>query len=621
MSQPTTPFKSNPPEAAAVVRARSFLQVWLPAGLLLLLTLALYWPALTHDFVNYDDPGYVTENLHVQAGLSWDNLKWAFTHSMAVNWHPLTVLSHMLDCQLFGLKPWGHHLTSLLLHAVNTALVFLLLRGLTGSTWRSWAVAALFGVHPVHVESVAWVAERKDVLSACFGLLCLIFYTRYAREKIGNRKSEIGNYLLALLFLGLGLISKSMLVTWPFVMLLLDCWPLARRQAGWRLVWEKLPFFAVVIGMSVVTFLVQKSAGAVATLDIKPLDARVGNALIAYGRYLAKIFLPTDLAVFYPYPRHWPVGEVVLEGGLLAGLTLLFWWQRRRAYFLTGWCWFIGTLVPVIGLIQVGSQSMADRYAYLPSIGVLVLAVWGVTELTRTWRHQMVGLSAAGLAVLTACVPLTRQQLGYWQNSETLFRHTIAVTGESGIANECLGEALLQKGEMNEAMSQFQASVRVQSNYSVPHNNLGYILLLKGRLEEAIRQFQAAIYLQPDYALAYWNLGLALISLGRVDEAIPQIQIALRLNPDYAGAHNSLGYAFLQKGMTDEAISQFQEALRLKPDAFQVHNNLGLALIDQGRIDGAISQFQEALRLKPDYGTAQANLARALAMTNAPAHP
>jgi len=444
------------------VTARIRFPAWLPmAALLVLVTIAIYWPATRCDFINYDDKDYVTANLHVQSGLNWESVKWAFFNPVSANWHPLTMLSHALDCQLFGLKPWGHHLTSVLLHALNTALVFLLLRRLTGAIWRSLLVAALFAVQPLHVESVAWVAERKAVLSTCFGFLALLFYARYVQEpevssqKSGTNRPTFSSFLrfhfywLALFFTALGLMSKPMLVTWPFVMLLLDYWPLGRfkPRCAWPLVVEKIPFFVLVAATSIVTFVTQQRSGAVMTDGNLPLGARIGNALISYCCYLEKMVWPTKLAVFYPHPGHWPLGQVLLAGAFLCGTSMLLFIKRGRyPFLLMGWLWFVGTLVPVIGLVQVGRQSMADRYTYVPSIGVLILAIWGGFELTRRWRYQVVSLSVAGSAAIILCLGLTRQQLGYWQDSETLFRHALDVTENNHGAHESLGLGLLIVG-------------------------------------------------------------------------------------------------------------------------------------------------------------------------------
>jgi tetratricopeptide (TPR) repeat protein len=505
---------------------------------------------------------------------------------------------------------------------------------------------------------VAWVAERKDVLSAFFGLLSLLFYARYAQAaEAGSQRSEVNlrspAYWFAFLFLVLGLMSKAMLVTWPFVMLLLDYWPLQRvkvQGSGFRvqrLVIEKIPFFALAAVASLVTYAVQQQEGAVVTVENLPPGARAGNVLVSCCRYLGKLFWPTDLAVYYPYPGYWPLAEVLLAGGFLGGFSALVSRQRRRQPFLlVGWLWFIGTLVPVIGLVQVGSQAMADRYTYLPSVGMLILTIWGAYELTRRWRHQATVLSLAGAAALVLCMALTRQQLGYWQDSETLFRHALKVTRNNYIAHNNLGSALNEKGQTEEAISQFEQAILIKPNYAVAHNNLavvlgkhgqtdgairefqevirlkpndadahnnlGNVLGKQGRINEAISQFQEVLRLKPDDASAHYSLGAALDEKGQIDAAISQYQAALRLKPDYADAHNNLGNAFLNQGRTDEAISQYQEAIRFQPDDAPAHNNLGVALVRKGRTDEAISQYQEAIHIQPDYADAHNNLGVAL---------
>ncbi len=619
--------------ASATNRTWSRFPVWLVAGLLVLVTIALYWPAMQCAFLNYDDGGYVTSNNHVQAGLTLESIKWAFLSPVEANWHPLTVLSHMLDCQLFGLNPRGHHLTSVLFHALNAVLVFALLQQLTGATWRSLLAAALFAVHPLHVESVAWVAERKDVLSACFGLLALLFYARYAQRRsrgadhgspavssmLDVQSSSAINYSLSLAFFICGLMSKAMLVTWPFVMLLLDYWPLQRvtsggwrvsRQGNWKwLLWEKLPFFALSAAASVMTFVAQQHGGAFAAGENLPLSARGANALISCCCYLGKTFWPTDLAVFYPHPGYWPVAKVLLAGGLLAGISaLLIVMRRRHPFLLMGWLWFCGTLVPVIGLVQVGGQAMADRYTYIPSLGVLILVVWGAHELTRRWRLHMVALLVAGSAAIGLCLALTRQQIGYWQDGETLFRHALEVTDNNHIAHLNLGIALGTKGQVDRAISEYQEAIRLKPDFAKAHYNLGAALGMKGQIDQAISQYKEVIRLTPDDAEAHYNLGLAFGRKGQIDEAISQYRETIRLKPDDADVHNNLGNALFNKGQIDEAVRQYQEAIRLKPDYVEAHNNLGVALGNKDQIDEAIGQFQEAIRLKPDNAEAYNNL-------------
>jgi tetratricopeptide (TPR) repeat protein len=672
VSEPATKSQSASGRTPALVVPGPSCHASLLPILLVLGTLALYWPALRFNFINYDDPDYVTANLQVQSGLSWESVKWAFFNPVAANWHPLTMMSHMLDCQFYGLKPWGHHLTSVLLHALNAALVFLLLRQTTGARWRSFLVALFFSVHPLRIQSVAWIAERKDILSGCFGLLALIFYARYAQRKIANRQIAsptlpaqpgwlIADYLLALGCYALGLMSKSMLVTWPFVMLLLDYWPLHRLgNSGFgirnckMLVVEKIPFFALATTASVATFVVQQHAGAMLTGEDIPFGARSGNALISYCRYLGKLFWPSDLAILYPHPGYWPLVNVVLAGGLVLGLSaLLFMRQRWQPYLLMGWLWYCGTLVPVIGLVQVGAQAMADRYTYLPSVGVLIFVVWGANELARRRREMGITIAVAGTTAFILCLELTRRQLDYWRDSETLFRHALAVTENNYLAHNNLGITLEVKGQTGEAIRQFQEALRLRPDDDVIHNNLGAAFAKLGQTEEAIAQYQetlrlnldnvqahynlgtirfkqgqidgaiaqfkTALRLKPDDPEFHYNLGAALALEGQMDEAIRHFQAAFRLKPDYAEAHYNLALAFASKGQTDEAIGQYQTALRLKPDYAEAHNNLGAALGRKGRLDEAINQFQAAIRLQPDYLQARNNLSQALEMKQVPA--
>ena len=574
--------------------------VWLPAGLLFLLTLAVFWPATRCAFTGFDDQAYVTENVHVQTGLTLANVKWAFSHPVSANWHPVTMLSHLLDCQLFGLKPWGHHLVNVLWHAVNALLVFLWLRQFTGAQWRSLAVAALFAVHPLRVESVAWIAERKDVLSGFFGLLTLICYTSYAKKsEVGSQKSEgkptasfafiyFPAYWFALAGFAFGLMSKPMLVTWPLVLLLLDYWPLQRIPNLKRLVVEKIPFFILAAVMSFVTLLMQNRSGVVKTVAAYPLGTRLENMLVAYVRYLGKIFWPENLAVYYPHPGYWPLGQVLLAGIFSCGVSVWFVTKARRyPFLLMGWLWFLVTLIPVIGLVQVGRQSMADRYTYLPSLGILILTIWGVYELACRWWYHRVILMVTAIAAVAACAMLTRNQLAYWQDGEMLFRHTLAVT---------------------------------QNNYFA-HKALGTVLLSRNQMDEAIREFQAALQLEPGDAEAHNNLGIALLNRGQTNEAAQEFEQAIRARPDNAEARYNLGNIFLNQGRTDEAIRQFQETIRLQPENAEARNNLGIALESAGRRDEAVEQFQEALRLKPDDAEIRTNLVRALELKNAPAEP
>jgi protein O-mannosyl-transferase len=644
--QPVTETERTPTRVATAVSAQPRLPAWLLAGMLVLVTIALYWPATGQGFVNFDDPEYVTGNVHVQSGLTLESIRWAWANPVADNWHPLTVLSHMLVCQGCSLNPRGHHLTNVLLHALNAGLVFVLLQQMTGARWRSLLVAALFAVHPLHVESVAWVSERKDVLSGFFGLLALIGYARYVevqslKSKVQSPKSVVRGlsplfplpsslfYLLSLFLFALGLMSKPMLVTWPFVMLLLDYWPLRRMQNAecgmqngqtsdtqpatrntlLRLVWEKVPFLGLAALASIVTFVVQQRGSSLASGAGVPLGARVGNALVSYCRHLEHLFWPAHLAVFYPHPGQWPLGGVLLAGVVVLGLSLLVWVRRRRyPYLLVGWLWFVGMLVPVIGLVQTGGQAMADRHTYLPLLGVLLLVIWGACELTRSWHYQAGALAVTGGAATVCCLGLARQQIGYWKDGESLFRHALEVTQDNYVAHSNLGDALAEKGQIDAAIRQHKQAVRLKPDYAEGHNSLGIALAKKGQTDEAIRQYQETLRLNPAHVNARYNLANALALKGQTDEAIRYYQEAIRVKPDHAEAHGNLGIALAKEGRTDEAILHYQEAVRLRPNLAEARNGLGVALDRRGRCDEAIRQLQEAIRLKPDEADAHYNL-------------
>lgn len=594
-----------------------------------IVTFLIYWPVTSCDFINYDDPVYFTVNPHVLAGLTVKNVAWAFTSSEAFNWHPLTWLSLMLDVSLFGKKAAGVHFVNLLFHVANAILLFWLLWRLTSSIWRCAVVAALFAWHPTHVESVAWVAERKDVLSTFFGFLALLFYVSYALRSEASRRatapkptesriSWLGSpfYWAACFCFSLGLMSKPMLVTWPFVLLLLDYWPLNRWKTGhigW-LLGEKAPFVVLAVAASCVTFFVQKHTGAVAPVAVLPLDMRAGNAVVSYCRYLGKLFWPTDLAVFYPHPGYWPI-EIVLLAIALLGATSMFLFIQRRRYpmLLMGWLWFCVTLVPVIGLLQVGSQAMADRYAYIPSVGVFIMTVWGICELSNDWRFKVPLLSLMTAGSLVGCLVLTWYQVGYWQNSETLFRHAISVTKDNYIAYNNLGIALAGSGQAAAAEEEFRHAVQICPTYAEGHYNFGRSLLELGQTDAAISEFHEALRLKPDYGLAHYSLGSALGRQNRTDEAISEFQAAIRLVPDYEPSYFNLGVALSKQGRTDEAISELRVALRLQPNKANTHNKLGNLFVNQGQIQAAITEYQTAIQLKPDYAEAHSNLGSALA--------
>lgn len=575
------------------------------------LTLAVYWQTTTHEFINFDDPGYITSNPHVQAGVNPDGIRWALTATAEFNWHPLTWLSHMLDCRLFGLDPAGHHLMNILLHTANTILLFLFLTRVTASQWQSAFVAALFALHPLHVESVAWAAERKDVLSALFWMLTMLAYAGYAKRPHPLR------YILTLLAFALGLMAKPMLVTLPFVLFLLDYWPLGRWQdADCRadsahrrgLVLEKIPFLLLAATSSVVTLLVQQRSGAVMSLARLPFSLRLENALVAYMRYIGKVIWPRDLAVLYPISRDLPLWQVAGSALFLVAVTLLLTRLARRSpCCIVGWLWFVGTLVPVIGLVQVGVQGMADRYTYVPLIGLFVMVGWGVPDILRGWRYRNLVMSTVA-ALLVAVLWLgTWRQLGYWQDSITLYRHTLAITSGNILTHVNLGNALDTRGRVDEAIAQFAAALRIDGHDPMAHFNLGVIFLRQGKAPAAIVHFTEAVDVNPGDMEARANLGGALLNAGRLDEAISQYLAVLRINRNDAVAHFNLGIIYFRQGKAAESIEHFTEALRIKPADVEAHNYLGIVLAEHGQTREAKAHFVTALQIDPGNSHAREN--------------
>lgn len=475
--------------------------------------LFVFWQVQDHDFVNYDDNLYVTQNRHVQAGLTGEGVIWAFTSMHASNWHPLTWLSHMLDCEIYGLDPKGHHVTNLLLHAANTALLFLVLRWMTGALWRPACVAALFALHPLHVESVAWVAERKDVLSTFFWILTMFAYTWYVKG------SSHGRYLLVLLAFALGLMAKSMLVTLPFVLLLLDYWPLRRlsmsvsatndnRIGLWNVIREKLPLLTLTAGSCLVTFLAQRIGPAVQSLSQISLQARISNALVSYVKYIGKMIWPSRLAIFYPHPLNsLPVWQIAGATLLLLCITILILQKTGRYPYLTvGWLWFLGTLVPVVGIVQVGGQAMADRYTYVPLIGLFICITWAISSLVAEWSHQKVVVSILVVVAFSALATRTWFQLRHWENSIALSKHALDVTANNYLAHNNLGVELVGQRKYEEAIDHYYEALRIQPGYAEAHNNLGVALAYSGRLQEAIEHIFTALRIRPEYADAHQNL-------------------------------------------------------------------------------------------------------------------
>jgi len=638
----------------------------------------VFGQTLHHAFVNYDDGSYVYENPIVQKGLTWEGFRWAFTHVAASNWHPLTWLSHMLDCELYGLNPAGHHLTNVLLHAAAVILLFLVLRRMTclraetaatqtsalwhagsadipvrdfqdaaatqaGALWRSAFVAAVFAIHPLRVESVAWVAERKDVLSGVFFMLTLWAYAAYVRAKedrqrddkttddgttgksrerrtkSGEQRTEDGGqgsevrspwsvvrspwsvvsptsslfYFLSLCCFALGLMCKPMLVTLPLVLVLLDYWPLRRFSLSapatplsplrspipWRLLREKVPFLALAAASCAVTIFAQQPA--LQSLESTTLPERLGNAALAYVAYLGQMFWPARLAVLYPLPAGGvSLLTTLLSLTLLAGVsTWIFARQRRQPFLLTGWLWYLIMLLPVIGLIQVGSQARADRYTYLPQIGLYLLLTWAAADWCAGWRHRRALLGAGAAAILAALMVSARAQAAHWRNAETLWTHTLACTTDNWLAHINLGDDLLKMGRPADAMRQFQAALQIHPNSAQAHNNLGSILAQRNEADEAVAHFQKALQIQPANWLAHGNLARVLFyQLGRADEAMAQCQQALEIRPGFAQAHLTLGDILLQKGQDAGALTHYQKALQIEPDSPAILNDMSWIL-------------------------------------------
>lgn len=579
------------------------------AALLVALTLAALAPVLSNEFISYDDEQYVTRNHHVRAGLSVDAVRWALTTDYAANWHPLTWVSHMLDVQLFGVNARGHHLTSLLLHLASTVMLFLVLTTMTGSTGRSAFVAALFGVHPLHVESVAWIAERKDVLSTFFFMLTLGAYARYV-VAAGARR-----YALVMLAFAAGLMAKPMLVTLPFVLLLLDYWPLARwPELGFkRLLLEKLPLIPLAAASSIATFIAQSRGGAVNSLEIFPLGVRVQNAIVAYGVYLWKTLWPANLAFFYLHPASArPLWHAGLAAAVLIAMTAIaIRERRRRPYVIVGWLWYVGTLVPVIGLIQVGAQSYADRYTYIPLIGIFVVVSWGAAELLTPLAAPRTGivLGAAALAVLAAA---SHAQAALWHDSMTLYEHDLRVNGDNPLVLNLIGVTLADRGQSGDAIPRFERAIRMSPSYVRAYDNLGLALIKTGRPADAIPQLETAIRIDPAAPEPRNTLGVALSRTNRTSEAIEQFETALRLRPDNPAALTNLGSALVSTGSIDEGTRMYEKALRLDPRYAEAHTKLGLVLAQKGRLQDALAELNAAVALEPAYAEARQNLAMAL---------
>ncbi len=630
--------------------------------LLLLLTLGVYWQLRDHEFINFDDSAYVVKNRHVHTGLTPENIVWAFSFADkgGAYWHPLTWLSHALDCEMYGLRPGMHHTTNLLFHIANILLLFLAFRRMTGAVWQSACVAALFALHPINVDSVAWIAERKNLLSTFFWFLTLLAYGRYVE------RPAISRYLLVCLTFLMGLLAKPMLVTLPFTLLLLDYWPLGRieirnskssprhpfpdkRRRGQvsgietpdppvsrltphasrltphasrltphvsRLTFhasrltphvsslfiEKIPLF-LLSGISVYlsSSSLQRYDNFI-TDDKVPMMLRIENALVSYIAYLWKMIWPRNLAAYYPFPGAVPVWQTVGAGLLLAGVSLLAIRSVRRSpWMCMGWLWYLGTLVPVIGLVQAGLwPAMADRWAYVPFVGIFVIIAWGVPDLLPRWRQKKLLLATVATVILSALMAVTWLQTRHWHDSLTFFEHIVKTMPSSAFGFNGLGFEMAKRGKHAEALAYYREAIRIQPDYALAHGNLGYLLLEQGKLEDAIRHLERDLEINPKSGKSQNNLGIARVRQGRPSEAITHFREAIRIRSDYTAAHYNLAQGLREMGNIPEAIAHFQQAISWEPDYADAHYSLANILLDQGRTEEAAQHFQQALAAKPN---------------------
>ncbi len=630
-----------------LTKYRSF---WICLVLTLAAT-AVFYRVYTFDFINFDDPVYVSQNPNIQAGITLKAVKWAFTASRAANWHPITWLSHMLDWQFFGSNAAGHHLTNLIFHIANTLLLFIILKQMTKAIWPSAFVAALFALHPLHVESVAWVSERKDVLSTFFWLLTMWAYIRFVD------RPKITNYLLIVVFFALGLMSKPMLVTLPFVLLLLDYWPLQRfnTKRPLSLLIEKIPLFVMVLASSIVTFIVQRKGQAIRTVEDYTIPVRLANASISYMQYIIKMIWPVRLAVFYPHPgQNVSVPIAVISAIFLLIVTVLvFRFAGNHKYLVTGWLWYIGTLVPVIGLIQVGNQAVADRYSYITLTGLFIIIAWGLPELLGKWTsassvespQRKIVLWISSLMVLSALAVCANLQLRYWKNSITIFQHALNVTKNNYMAHFCMTPMLLEQGRIEEAIWHNSEALRIKPDYLSGLNSLAVSLHKAGRIDEAIYYYNKALGINPaagevhvnlaaalaaesrfDEAVRHYRIALdgmdtpfirsdlasSLMSLGRFEEAVIEYRKALSAVPDDPNILNGLGCALAQTGNFDEAVSLYSKALQIAPDLVNIRLNLGFALSSSGRLAQAVQEYEKILLIQPQNAVAHNDIGVAL---------
>jgi len=631
-------------------------------GLFLIIAiLCVYWQVRHFEFTMYDDGVYVYNNHYIQDGLTFSHILWAFTTTYFANWHPLTWISYMADITLYGMNPGLHHLSNVLLHIANTLLLFYLLKYSTGKPWRSGFVAALFALHPLHVESVAWISERKDLLSGFWGILTIISYVCFVKKK------TIKCYLLALVCFLASLMSKPMLVTLPFILLLADYWPLRRLrfsinpkitdqkeiiqfESALKVILEKLPFLLLATLSGIMTLYAQQSANAVASLELFPLSVRIANALVSYVHYIGKMFWPCCLAVFYPYPVNIPLWQVAGASLSLATISLIaFRYGSRHPYLIVGWLWYLGMLGPVIGFVQIGSQAMADRYTYMPLIGLFIIFAWGLPKVLSRLRYIRFTFPVLTVAIISVMMLSTWKQVGYWENDTTLFKHALDVTDNNYMAHNNLGLALCNQGNLDKAHDHFTKALQIYPNYVLAHNNMGFLLAKQGKLKEAITHYLKAIQINPRFVKVQANIAAAYAQQNRIVDAIQFYKTTVRLDPNYSEAHLNLGILFAKQGQSEQAIKHFNTVLQqdnsnykayahygignvfrangriddaihhylkavyYKPDFENAHNNIGIALFSQGKIKQALIHYQKALQINPNNPKVRENIKRVFA--------
>jgi len=588
--------------------------VWKIAGLCILLA-SLVWlvfgQTLGHQFVNLDDESYVYANPVVSQGLTAQAIGWASTHIVSHNWHPLTTISHMVDCQLFDLKPAGHHFTNVMLHTIAAILLLIVLHQMTGALWRSAFVAAIFAIHPLRVESVAWIAERKDVLSAVFFMLTIGAYVQFVRRPTFLR------YLILSIFFALGLMSKPMLVTVPFVLLLLDYWPLRRFQTARstisKLLLEKIPLLILAAPVAAVTVVIQRH-GINSVENLSP-PWRIGNAFVSLLIYIRQMLWPFDLAVFYPHSGdQLPLWQIAISSALFIAITAaVFVVRKQRPYFLSGWLWYVSMLAPVIGIIQVGSQAHADRYTYLPQIGLYLAATWGMADFSLRWPNGRLILRISAGFVLGLSMWRAWNQASFWRDSQSLWNHALTATDDNDLAHERLASALLDKDRPDEAIVQAQLAINLKADNASAQNDFGVALARRGQPEEAITHFWKALEADPNLSRLHYNIANVLVAKGDAAQATLHYQKQLEIDPNFAEAHNNFATLLLREGHLDQATDHLAKALQLKPNYAEARNNLAVALSQKGRMDEAVAQWEKTLSIDANNLDAHSNLAWVLA--------